>query len=147
MREGGTPSTPRRCQGARTTYVCDRSVIEETVATQLDLVCGDLFKSNLDVRTTVMLGLAAGCLVGGTLGDHLGRKSTLIGALALVTLRFIVLTCVSILWLTSHTLIMEHFGRSVVNTSEIFLPLVASYAERHWKYTHLWTGVMAVWGR
>ncbi len=153
-----------------TEYVYDRSVFEETITTELDLVCRDSYKPRL-IGTILMVGMTAGCLIGGPLGDKFGRRRTVVAAVSMLAptvvveglipyyeayavFRLAVFTCISVMWVASHTLLMELFGqyhRKVAYTlssicfsvSGTMLPLVA-YFERDWKYLHLWIGLMVL---
>ncbi len=151
-------------------FVYDRTIFKETITTQLDLVCEEEYKPKL-IGTILMIGMTAGCIIGGPLGDKFGRRKTLIMAVSVLapvvtieglipsyalfaTFRFIVFTCLSIMWVAGHTLLMELFGQyhrkvaytlnsiwfSVIGT---VLPIIA-YFERDWKYLHLWLGLIVL---
>lgn len=75
--KGSFSSQRASCSG----YVYDRSVYEETLATKLDLVCDGKWKEQL-LGTIMMLGLMVGSVVGGWMGDRLGRKRTIIASFA-----------------------------------------------------------------
>ncbi len=151
-------------------FVYDRRIFVETLATRLDLVCGDDYKIEL-LGTILMVGVMVGCLLGGLLGDKIGRKKTLVCAItvmapvviiegfvpiyaAYATFRFIVFTCISIMWVTGHALTLELFGPRHRKMAYVFngilfsitilvLPLIA-YLERHWTKIHLYIGILAL---
>ena len=66
-----------------TEYVYDQSVFESTLATELDLVCDKADQVNF-ISTVVMIGILVGSFLAGPLGDKLGRKKTLTGAVCLL---------------------------------------------------------------
>ena len=148
-------------------YVYDTSVFEETLTTKFDLVCDEESKRRL-LGTLMMLGLLIGSLIGGRLSDKFGRKITMLMSQLILTpvvmfggyspnyttyaiLRLISATCLPPMWLCSHSLTLELFGKeyrkSVVMTKDFISPIsqlilvLIIYTSRHWTYIHLWTGV------
>jgi MFS family permease len=65
------------------TFVYDNSYFDETLATKFNLVCNDEYKANL-LGSVLMVGLLAGSIVGGRLGDLFGRKLTMSIAAGLI---------------------------------------------------------------
>ncbi|XP_071445792.1 organic cation transporter protein-like [Hetaerina americana] len=63
----------------------DRSLFEETIITEWDLVCQRTQLSNV-VQMTFMLGILIGNVLFGVWADRIGRKRPLIAALALQTI-------------------------------------------------------------
>ena len=148
-------------------YIYDTSVFEETLTTKFDLVCDEESKQRL-LGTLMMLGLLIGSLIGGRLGDRFGRKITMMISQMVLTpvvmfggyspnytiyaiLRLISATCLPPMWLCSHSLSLELFGKeyrkSVVMIKDFISPIsqlilvLIIYNSRHWTYIHLWTGV------
>ena len=58
---------------ACTEWVYDRSIFEETLATEFDLVCGQNTLVSL-LGTYYMIGMFIGSLCGGFINDKFGRK-------------------------------------------------------------------------
>ncbi len=151
-------------------YVYDRSIFQETITTRLDLVCGDKYKPKL-LGSILMAGLIVGCLIGGPLGDKFGRRKTLIIAVSVLapavameglfanyavfaTMRLVSFTCISIMWVCGHTLLMELFGQrnrklayvlnSLCFSATNALLALLTYLERNWRYMHLWIGLAVI---
>ena len=64
-------------------FVYDNTYFDETLATKLDLVCGNASYKSL-LGTILILGLLFGSLIGGRLGDQIGRKRACFLAIALI---------------------------------------------------------------
>ena len=60
----------------------DRKVYQESVVSRFDLVCGKEF-AGMALVALSLLGIFAGCLLGGFLADKFGRKITLMGGVTL----------------------------------------------------------------
>ena len=56
-----------------TEYIYDNTFFDETLATKLNLVCGDAHYKSL-LGTLLIVALLFGSLIGGRLGDQFGRK-------------------------------------------------------------------------
>ena len=151
-------------------YVYDTSTFDETATTVLDMVCDDSYKATFQ-GTIMMLGLMAGCIVGGPLTDKIGRRKTLIiatGILGPSTIlggfipefisfsffRLSTLTSISIIWIAGHTFLMELFDSKwrklaylismlSFGAANLVTPLIA-YLERDWKYMHLYAGIIVL---
>ncbi len=149
-------------------YVYDYTTFKSTTATEFDLVCDDSYKAKL-VGSLLMVGLTMGCMIGGPLGDKIGRRRTLVGALLILaptvileafvpnywlyaTTRLVVFTTVGVMWVSSHTLLLELFGtfhRKVAYTingttfsvNNAVLALIA-YFERDWRMLNIWIGII-----
>ncbi len=151
-------------------FVYDSSIFEQTAVTALDLVCDEGYKARFQ-GTVLMVGLLLGCVFGGPMADKVGRKVTLtvaVGVLGPVTivggfipnfvafsaLRLIALTATSMIWISSHTLIMEHFDKRWRKTAYVLSSLLIglfntvtsliAYLERDWRYMHLWAGLPSI---
>ena len=151
-------------------WIYERIPFEETLTTQVDLVCtGGETKRRL-LSTIMMLGLMCGSLIGGRLGDKFGRRSVMLCAVTVVVpllafsgyaqdyttyavLRFIVCSALPCIWVTNHSLTMEVFGSHYRKTAVLvkdfiwpscqLLAVLIYYANRHWTYMHIWSGVAA----
>ena len=116
-----------------------------------------------------MIGLMVGCFIGGPIGDKLGRKKSLVLSMcvkaplvaiggfvksyeAYLLLRFLTYISSSVMWINSHTIILELFGTElrklgfIGNTMMYYLaytvmPMIA-YVERDWKFMHLWCSIL-----
>ena len=116
-------------------------------------------------------GLLIGSLMGGHIGDRLGRKRTIgIGALLVVPcvtisgfipnfwayafFRLITCTALATMWISTSTYSLEYFGTSkrhlVASVKDFpfrtFLMVLLVYLNRHWSNLHLWTGVLCLCG-
>lgn len=56
----------------------DKSIMEDTIVTQWDLVCDNNFH-RADAQLAYALGYFIGCMVSGLSSDRFGRKPTVIG--------------------------------------------------------------------
>ena len=158
----------RSVQIACQDYVYDRTIFEETLTTELNLVCDQDYKTKL-FGTVLMLGILAGNLFGGILTDKFGRKTVLLwsnifmspciiagGFIPIyevyLTLHFLALTFNCMMWVSGHALLLELFGKErrkmafcLFNVgwllAAMILPLVA-YLERYWSYLHLYIGLL-----
>ncbi len=160
-----SPNQTTLCQDE---FVFDHSRYEATLVTDLNLVCNDRKYEKL-LGSVMMAGLTVGCFVGGPLGDKLGRRTALLSAIISLAplvvvggfvpsyelyavLRLFSYVCVSIMWISSHALILELFGSRwrklayVANSVWLCLVnlvlVVIIYFERHWTYMHLWVGAV-----
>ena len=66
-----------------TEFIFDNLYFDETLATKLDLVCGNESYRSL-LGTILILGLLFGSLLGGRLGDQFGRKKACFLAITLI---------------------------------------------------------------
>lgn len=149
-------------------YVYDKSVFTDTLTTELDLVCSEAYKVEMQ-GTILMVGLTVGFFIGGPMADKFGRKKTLILAVlvmmpsvivggfisnfaAFSAFRCLTFLCTAVMWVTGHTLLLEQFGsetrkvayvlNSVLYSAvNLITPLIA-YLERDWNFMHLWTGLI-----
>ena len=148
-------------------YVYDRSIFRETLATELDLVCDAKYKVDF-IGTIMMIGLMARSILGGPSSDKVGRKRTLTMALtvmgpsiviegfvvnymAFLVFRFIIWTSACIMWISSNTLLVELFSKENRKKAFIFnivtpsltctITVGVAYFERYWSYMHLWIGI------
>ena len=149
-------------------YIYDRSIFEETLTTELDLVCNDEYKVHF-IGTVMMIGLLVGSLLGGPLSDRAGRKWTLTLALAIIgplviiegfvvnyiaflAFRFVIWASCCIMWLASNALLVELFSKNhrkkAFFINNLGLPIYCCimvgivYLERDWSYMHLWIGII-----
>ena len=148
-------------------FIYDNSVFQETLTSKFDLICEDDHKHRF-LGTLMMLGLLFGSLVGGQLGDRIGRKRTMLLAVTIIIpttmfggfspnypayaiLRFVSCSCLPLIWVCRGNLILELFGTEhrkwvifvldfTSALSQIVVVLII-YLERHWKYMHIWAGV------
>ena len=115
----------------------------------------------------VMIGLTVGSEIGGWLGDKFGRKRVMLFSTFVIVptvmfagyspnfwtyaiLKFICTAALPCIWFSSHTLIIEIFGKdyrkNAVVIKEVLWPfgglglVIVFYLTRHWTYFHLWTG-------
>lgn len=172
IKEGAVDCSPNSFDNRSTlpcsAYIYDRSIFEETLTTELDLVCDSDYKVNF-IGTIMMVGLLVGSILGGPLSDRVGRKRTLTAALCLmgplviiegfvvnyiafIVLRFIIWTSICIMWISSHAMVVELFSKEYRKQAFIFssllLPIYCTimigivYMERHWSLMHLWVGII-----
>ena len=60
----------------------DRKVYQESVVSRFDLVCGQEI-AGLALIALSLLGILAGCLLGGFLSDKFGRKTAMMSGVTL----------------------------------------------------------------
>ena len=147
-------------------YVYDKSIVEESLTTKLDLVC-DLEYQQRIIGTMVMVGLLLGSELGGRISDKFGRRyAMMISTLIIIpttmfagyssnfwtyaVLKLINTIGLPCIWFASHTLIIELFGRDCRQTAVVvkeliwplgLLPVIwVFYLTRHWVYFHLYMG-------
>ena len=148
-------------------YIYDHSDFSETIATKLNLVCGDQ-SHNKFLGTILMLGLLIGSIIGGVVADRYGRRMSMLLALILIcpsliigafspnyeayiTLRFINCVGFPIVWLSIHSTILEMFSdqykwlvASIENMLGVlsFLTLaLLAFLFRDWSTLHIACGI------
>ena len=148
------------------TFIYDTSVVIESFTTKFNLVCDMEFKQ-LILGVMVMAGLTVGSEIGGRLSDRFGRQRVMVASVLVIVptvafagysnnfwtyaiLKFICTAALPCIWFSSHTLIIEIFGRdyrkNAVVIKEVLWPVgglglvLLFYLTRHWTYFHLWTG-------
>eukprot|EP00096_Caligus_rogercresseyi_P016187 TRINITY_DN8755_c0_g1_i1.p1 TRINITY_DN8755_c0_g1~~TRINITY_DN8755_c0_g1_i1.p1 ORF type:complete len:552 (+),score=61.03 TRINITY_DN8755_c0_g1_i1:48-1658(+) len=151
-------------------WIYDQSEFEYTLSTEHDLVCGAETKRRI-LSTIMMLGLMIGSLVGGKLGDWIGRKKTCFIAVAVTipaitiggyapnyevyaTLRLLTCTCLPCIWVSIHSLTFELFGmkgrEKFLAVKDLFYPLYVimlgglSFIFRRYEELHLVSGALCV---
>ena len=149
-------------------FVYDTSVVIESFTTKFNLVC-DMEYKQMILGVMVMSGLTIGSEIGGRLGDKFGRKRVMLFSTSIIVptvmfagystdfwmyaiLKFLCTAALPCIWFSSHTLIIEIFGRdyrkNAVVIKEVLWPfgglglVIVFYLTRHWKYFHLWTGAL-----
>ena len=155
-------SSIQNCQ----VFVYDKSVVIESFTTKFNLVCEMEYKQII-LGVMVMIGLTVGSEIGGRLGDKFGRKRVMLFSTFVIVptvmfagyspnfwtyaiLKFICTAALPCIWVSSHTLIIEIFGKdyrkNAVVIKEVLWPfgglglVIVFYLTRHWTYFHLWTG-------
>ncbi|VDP45701.1 unnamed protein product [Soboliphyme baturini] len=129
----------------------DRSVMQETVITQWNLVCANRYRQG-DMYLSFLFGAFFGCFIGGITSDRFGRKPTLIAYAVLssvlslilpystsfllfLLLRFLATVCIEAGYLTTYIVGIEIIGikersvgeewkgghANVIKTSKTFL--------------------------
>ncbi|XP_019877801.1 organic cation transporter protein-like isoform X2 [Aethina tumida] len=149
-----------KCAKNCTEHIFDRSVFEETITTQWDLVCEKQHLGSF-AQTITMLGILFGNMIFGYLSDRFGRKNPLLWAVILqattgvaaamspwfvlfLIMRFFAALATGGTMVTSFVLVMELIGtewRTVLgiiyqipfNLGHLTLPLF-SYFLRDWRY-------------
>ena len=151
-------------------FVYDTSVFPRTLATDLDLVCGQDAQRRL-LGSIMMAGLMLGSVLGGRLGDRLGRKRSMFLALTFIgpallgasqaRSLFVYAACqltwctaVVPIWINSHALTLECFDAHtrvpVVCIKDLFYPIelmtlgAVGYLLRDWTHLHLASGALCL---
>ncbi|XP_059619532.1 organic cation transporter protein isoform X2 [Phlebotomus argentipes] len=159
----GFNGTLGRCDTKCNGHVFDRSVFQETITTQWNLICAQDQLANAS-QTIFMLGILIGNVVFGSLADKFGRRGPLVFAVLIqlvsgvatafapwfwlfCLLRFLTALATGGTMLTSFVLIMEIIGvkwrelLSVIyqipfNLGHLTLPIFA-YFIRDWRHLQL----------
>ena len=151
-------------------YVFDRSQMTRTLATDLELVCDNEYKTRL-LGSVIMVGLFIGSWVGGKVCDHFGRKKSIfIGAFIIIPCVFLggavvnfyvyfilrLVTCIAlpIMWISGHTYGLEYFSpkyrKLMICVKDIpiagYLLALLVYYNRDWRHLHFWTGTLCLVG-
>ncbi len=148
-------------------YVYDDSVFSETVVSKWDLVCTEKYKAGL-LGLFVTLGNIIGSLIGGWMGDKIGRKRALFSALAVMALsvilggispnfsayaflRLLSAACTAVSLICGSVMVLECFTAkhrvAVSCLIDMTLPVSqvilagTSYYLRDWSHFHLAIGV------
>ncbi|XP_059089923.1 organic cation transporter protein-like isoform X2 [Tigriopus californicus] len=144
-------------------FVYDRSEFPATITTELDLVCDQVQRRHF-MGSVMMMGLTLGSLLGGPIGDKIGRKKAMFIGITVavpcvflggfttnyelyIVLRLLACTTIVFSWISAHNFQIEYFSKSyrrvalTLNnlTSHIIgftLPLLAYYF-RHWSTLHV----------
>ncbi len=133
----------------------------------MDLVCDDDSKRRF-LGTLMMLGLMIGSLVGGRLGDAIGRKRTMFMAVGVIApsvffgafapnyetyaaLRLLTCSCLPIVWLSYHASLLECFShrhlvpltcvKDLMYAVALFVLVFMAYLTRNWVYLQVVVGV------
>eukprot|EP00095_Tigriopus_kingsejongensis_P007773 maker-scaffold154_size301342-snap-gene-2.22 protein:Tk07773 transcript:maker-scaffold154_size301342-snap-gene-2.22-mRNA-1 annotation:"hypothetical protein BRAFLDRAFT_225757" len=144
-------------------FVYDQSEFPATITTELDLVCEQVDKRHF-LGSVMMLGLTFGSLIGGPLGDKIGRRKAMFTGITVaipcvflggfthnyamyIFLRLVACTTIVFSWIASHNFQVEYFSKTyrrvavTLNnlTSHLIgftLPLLAYYF-RYWSSLHV----------
>ncbi|XP_053604778.1 organic cation transporter protein-like [Plodia interpunctella] len=158
------------CHANCTDYKYDRSIFQETIISQWDLVCDKEWLKNL-TQTFFMLGILVGNMVFGHLSDRYGRRMPFLAAVFLqlisgvttsysvnwymfTTLRFLLAVATGGTMVTSFVLTMELIGAKYresvgiiyqipFNLGHLTLPLFGYYI-RDWHHFQLAISVPSI---
>ena len=147
-------------------YIFEAGYFEETLTTKLNLVCEkDHLRSLLGTIMIISLGL--GSLTGGRIGDKIGRKKAIFGAILLLVpsiisagyvnhyaayglFHFISMACLPVIWVNCYVYSTEIFtpqwryifiGLFELPFGYYIFNLIA-YLNSTWTQIHLWTGIV-----